>query len=364
MRFLSKFHILSILAACSILYSAWVLTSRRYQRIAPVGSGGNFQVASDFEKRLVVFGDSWSDDNAKDAPVRVWTDWLCSMFSCHQENLAQTAESSQQKYGGSVVDNTGLEDLSSGLGWYEAPLADLGSQMDQWLEAEQTVMQSMPAEAVETRHNNTIISVGFGVWDLWNLVGKDYDDAKESVVHSVTIIFERLNELSERWGTKDMRVILTMAPDVTFFPAFRPTPETQKDTVKLVEYWNNFLRSSAEEWDCGTIYLFDTNEFMLDQLRDWQLFAAGMEDEHGLGKNENPGWEDVTRPCVQRNSTFLGWTEKQCEHPDKYLFWDDMHLGPSAHRIMGEEIFHGIETLWLNETESTSAVSGSRGAAV
>jgi len=28
-----------------------------------------------------------------------------------------------------------------------------------------------------------------------------------------------------------------------------------------------------------------------------------------------------------------------------------MHLGPSAHRLMGTEIFHGIEELWLNRTQ-------------
>lgn len=89
MRSLSKFHVLSALAACSILYSAWVLTSRRYQLIAPVGSGRNFQVASDFDKRLVVFGDSWSDDKVKGARVRVWTDWLCSMVRvcCRERDI-------------------------------------------------------------------------------------------------------------------------------------------------------------------------------------------------------------------------------------------------------------------------------------
>lgn len=29
------------------------------------------------------------------------------------------------------------------------------------------------------------------------------------------------------------------------------------------------------------------------------------------------------------------------------IFRNEMHLGPSAHRLMGTEIFHGIEEMWL-----------------
>lgn len=218
------------------------------------------------------------------------------------------------------MDNNELEFLDSGSGWDGAPLADLRSQMNQWLQAEQTAIHAMPEEAVQMRQNNTIISVCFGVWDIWNLMEKEYDDAKVSVDHNIGTIFEQLNNLSDGWGTKDMKVILTMAPDVTFFPAFEPTSERQKNAVKLIEYWNNNLRKAAEEWDSGTIYLFDTNAFMLDQIRDWQLFAAGIEDAHGLGKND-PGWENVSGSCVQGHTSLLSWTGKHCEHPEKYLFW-------------------------------------------
>jgi len=81
MRFLSKLHILRALAACSILYSAWVLTSQRYRQVLPAGSDTGFQVAGSFDQRLVVFGDSWSDNSARDFEGQVWTDWLCSMVS-------------------------------------------------------------------------------------------------------------------------------------------------------------------------------------------------------------------------------------------------------------------------------------------
>lgn len=182
-------------------------------------------------------------------------------------------------------------------------------------------MRSLSDDDISLRQNNTIITVAFGVWDIWNLVGETYDIAKASIERSIRTLFEQLNALSDKWGTRNMKVILTMTVDVTFFPAFEPTSEKQKNTVKLVNYWNNMLRNGAEEWDRGTIYLFDTNAFMLDQIRDWQLFAAGMESANGLGRNEDPGWENVEKPCVMRRKTWALWGGERCENPEKYLFW-------------------------------------------
>ncbi|OJJ44030.1 hypothetical protein ASPZODRAFT_72471 [Penicilliopsis zonata CBS 506.65] len=363
MRLFNKLYVLFSLAACSLLYSGWILASHHY-KVVPTMSTPSFRVAPTFQHRLVVFGDSWSDNDAEGLPGFVWTDWLCSLYSCHHENMAQTVQSSslsltssKGKYVGAVVDNSQLDSSGSLLeGLYKQPLADFGEQADQWLTAELNTFKGLSADAISERQNNTIVAVSFGVWDLWNLIGKDIDTAKQSAEASIATLMDQLTVVAERWGTNDMKVILTLAPDVTFLPAFEPTADRHKDTIQVFNHWNKKLRDSAQDWARGTVYLFDTNAFLLDVLRDWQLFAAGIEEENGLGKNEDPGWENVEDPCVQDTQKFrlMSSGSDQCDKPDKYLFWDEMHLGPSAHRLMGTEIFHGIEEMWLKQKETTS----------
>lgn len=79
MKLFNKFYALCGLAACSIFVFFWVLISNRYLYTVAdaVGSRAGFKAAAEFEKRLVVFGDSWSDNNAREN--RVWTEWLCAL---------------------------------------------------------------------------------------------------------------------------------------------------------------------------------------------------------------------------------------------------------------------------------------------
>ncbi|KAL2835190.1 hypothetical protein BDW59DRAFT_4939 [Aspergillus cavernicola] len=354
MKLASKFHIVCAFAVFSIILSALFLGSQHfyYRR---VGSAHqpivDFQPTASFDRRLVVFGDTWSDNNAKEIHGgSVWTDRLCSSFSCHHENLAQTAKSLRGAYIGSIVDNEELSDTF--LNMYKSPLADLKSQVNQWLATETKAVLQLDDEVVHDRRNRTIVVVSFGVWDLWNAIGKDYEVATKSIDHSVEIMMEQLDLLSQNWGPDDLKIILTLAPDVTFLPGFRPLGDQHvsqyKEAVKLVERWNTKLRGAAEQWGKGTIYLFDTEAFLIDLIRDRQLYAAGVEEANGLGKNQDPGWENVEDACVESSQQWVVTSEgKRCEDPEKYLFWDDMHLGPSAHRLMGAEVFHGIDEMWL-----------------
>jgi HMG box factor len=77
-RLFNRFYALCAVAACTILYSAWFLTSRNLGDIVPLASE-QFRTASSFDQRLVVFGDSWSDNETEEKQGRVWTDWLCGM---------------------------------------------------------------------------------------------------------------------------------------------------------------------------------------------------------------------------------------------------------------------------------------------
>ncbi|KAI3128943.1 hypothetical protein DTO039G3_6451 [Penicillium roqueforti] len=342
-RLFNRFYALAAVAVCMIFTSAWFLTSRGFSDIVPLVSEP-FQVASTFDKRLVVFGDSWSDNKSDEAQGRIWTDRLCSMFSCHQENLAQTANPGKNI--GAVVDNSELDHLDR---LSQTHIADFKSQLRQWLDAESPATKDLPEEEVRSRQDRTIFVVSFGVWDLWSLVTKDYDVASKSVERRIATLMSQLDTLSDRWGTTDLKVILTQTVDVTFLPGFNSVGDQYKDTVRILDEWNGKLREVAREWSQGTIYLFDTNAFMMDRIRDWQLYAAGIEEENGLGKNLVPGWENVVEPCVESGvQVMMSKEKKQCEDPERYLFWNDMHLGPSAHRLMAAEIYHGIDGIMLN----------------
>ncbi|KXG50912.1 Esterase, SGNH hydrolase-type [Penicillium griseofulvum] len=341
-RLFNRFYGLSAVAVCMIFISAWFLTSRSLSDIVPSVSEP-FQVASTFDQRLVVFGDSGSDNQSGEPQGKIWTDWLCSMFSCYQENLAQTANPLLKGRNiGAVVDNKEL-DLLGRLSQTYIP--DFKSQLQQWLDAELAVTKGLSEEAVRSRQDRTIFVVSFGVWDIWSLITKDYDAASKSVERRIATLMDQLDVLSEQWGTTELKLILTQTVDVTFLPGFKSAGYQYKDTVRILEEWNRKLGEVVREWSHGTVYLFDTNAFIMDRIRDWQLYAAGIEEENELGKNLD-GWENVEEPCVESGfGVMMSKEKKQCEHPDKYLFWNEMHLGPFAQRLMATDIYHGIE-IW------------------
>lgn len=348
MTLFDKFYVLCALAACSILVSFWLLVSHRYRysRVSydtqPIGG---LQTATEFDRRLVVFGDSWSDLNSGE--VRVWTDLLCDSFSCHHENLAQTAQFSAGDFVGSVVDNSEVELPEDVREWQ---VADFKGQVRRWIAAEQEIIQDLSEKEIRKRKNNTITVVSFGLWDLWFLVDKGYDKATKSIDHKLDVIMEQMDLLSETLAGNETKVILTLPVDISFLPAFEPkSVDRQKNAVQIVEYWNNNLREAARKWNNGVIYLFDTNAFMADLVRDRQLFAAGIVQTSGLGKNENPGWENVQDPCVSRGKSWMMYRSERCAKPEKYLFWDEKSVGPSFHRLMATEIFDGINNLWLGQ---------------
>ncbi|EPS31744.1 hypothetical protein PDE_06701 [Penicillium oxalicum 114-2] len=358
-RLFNRFYTLCAVAAVTLLYSAWVLTSRHLGNSEPL-VGGSFRTVSSFDRRLVVFGDSWSNVKTEERQGRVWTDWLCEMFSCHHENLAQTAKLiSEGKLTGSVVDNADLELVARPS---PTKVPDFKSQLQLWLEAESKAVADLSEEQIRSRQDKTVFAVSFGLWDIWNLRTVDDRTAEGAVQRRIATLMAQLNRLSESWGpgSNKLNVILTQTVDVTFLPGFAATAAGDDDVdykraVRILDVWNKKLRQAAKGWDRGTIYLFDTNAFVMDRIRDWQMYAAGIEEPNGLGTNRDPGWENVVDPCVVSEKSlqtllFKGMSQsrRQCKNPDKYLFWDEMHLGPSAHRLMATEIYRGIDGVLLN----------------
>lgn len=227
------------------------------------------------------------------------------------------------EYTGAVVDNQEL-DLVDRLSKTHVP--DFKTQLKQWLDAESPTLEGLSEEQIRFRQEHTIFVISFGIWDIWDLVTKDegYNDAVGSVRRRIKTLLEQMDELSERWGSSDLNVILTQAVDVTFLPGFKDQGDQYKNAVNLIGEWNRALRDAAGKWERGRIYLFDTNSFVLDRIRDWQLYAAGIEEENGLGKNQE-GWVNMVDPCVESGNgikvMMSSSSGTMCENPEKYLFW-------------------------------------------
>lgn len=147
------------------------------------------------------------------------------------------------------------------------------------------------------------------------------EKAKSSADRSIKTLFDQLHALADKWEPLELKTILTLTSDLTFLPAFSPTAENHKKTIALVGYWNTQLRTLAEEWERGTIFLFDTDSFMLDQIRDRQLYVAGLVDEMDPTDNNSTDWHDVSSPCVKNNGTASSKNAEPCSNPEQFLFW-------------------------------------------
>lgn len=147
------------------------------------------------------------------------------------------------------------------------------------------------------------------------------DDTEKSMKRSLDTIFQQLDRLEKYTDSDDLHILLMLSIDPTFLPAFDPT-QGQKDMIDIVTDWNNKLTEKANDWGNGSVLIFNTNEFLNDQIRSRQFYLAGMLDGHGLG-NQNL-WDDVENPCVSSTNTWLSFLDNQdqrCENPERFLFW-------------------------------------------
>ncbi|KAH8697673.1 hypothetical protein BGW36DRAFT_397333 [Talaromyces proteolyticus] len=359
MRYLTRLNALSGLAFVSLLIAVRLLYVSGNGLPFPGKWGGTTAVIpGGAEHRLVVFGDAWSYTGSRlENEGKSWPEWVCTMWPCRLESYSQKNHACKGPLCGSVVDDAELQNLQSDLNSVREPLPDLRGQIDQWLAAEQAAVGTNPADSdIQARMNSTVFAVSFLVWDVWKFLRMPFDDTKGSTSRSIDVLFEQLDRLPAQSGSNDLKVVLMLSIDPTFLPAF-DVSSGQKDLVSVVTNWNQELQEKAKNWQGGSIFVFDTNEFLLDQIRGRQFYIAGMLDGNGLW-DQNP-WDDVEHPCVETTDTgkwmpFPGNKDERCENPERFLFWDGMHLGPAANQMMGTEIFHGIDSSWNNSTSTES----------
>lgn len=259
-------------------------------------------------------------------------------ISCtHHDNFARSLPHSWDTgYSGAVVDsnllnitmmNTTLSNSSSIAECVIAePLADLKTQVQQWLKFEKQQYDNSRVKQVE--RNGTIFTMWFSLWDLWYYSEKTIEEAEVAVIKSLDILFEQLDLIAENWPS-EMKIIIHEAIDTTFLPGWHsvrtgprgsdPYGECQRSAVLLVELWNRALDMRAIRWNGGSMYIYNTNEWLLDQVREQQLYTSHLSDANGMGANQSP-WNNVRSGCV-KTSKKLGETMTQCSDPNAFLFW-------------------------------------------
>lgn len=123
--------------------------------------------------------------------------------------------------------------------------------------------------------------------------------------------------------------------DCTFLPAWQnlrtgPTgsdlhADDQRNVVLFVEQWNLALDMRATRWTKGEIYIYNTNDWLLEQLLEQQLSLATLTDANGLGSHGSL-WSNTHEACTRighRSGDVSLDLESvsRCSDPDTYLFW-------------------------------------------
>lgn len=232
-----------------------------------------------------------------------------------------------------VIDSSLLDNISTFE--YEAvyPLADLKTQVAQWIRFERE--RSSIGRGHDFKRDGAIFVVWFSLWDLWYFSKKTKDEASEAVDRTMDTLFEQLDVIAEHSSSR-VRVIMPDAIDPTFLPGWRATrtglfgsdrrADDQRNAVRLVKKWNKALDDRAATWKKGVLYISGAHKWLLDQLREQQLIARKLSDRNGLGTHGSP-WIDVQSGCIvttNDRSPDLGEAPRvvdRCPEPNKYLFW-------------------------------------------
>lgn len=272
-------------------------------------------------------------------------------MSCtHHDNFARRdAVVDRHQFNETMLRTNNLNDsLNAGFKLFE-PIEDLASQIQEWLKFETQLYGT--SRVGELERNGTIFTVWFSLWDLWYYSEKNTIDAQYAVTETIDMLFKHLDVIADNWPSH-MRVIVPEAIDPTFLPLWHrlrtgprgsdPYGETQRNAVLLVKQWNQALDRKALRWQRGSMYIYNTNEWLVDQVRGQQLFADRLSDANGVGSTQSP-WSNVRVGCTRSsndNDDVVG--AERCSDPNTYLFLDDIHFGDNGMKMIGEGIAQDI----------------------
>ena len=181
----------------------------------------------------------------------------------------------------------------------------------------------------------TIFSVWFSLWDVWYDSQRSKEDSEKAIEDTINALFVQLDVLAKHWPLR-VKIIMPKAVDPTFLPGWHATRTgpsgsdrtaiEQRSAVRLVAKWNSAIQERSATWENGHLYLYDTNEWIIEQIRDRQMEILNVAEKHDSDKSKSP-WGNVTSPCVGNgdqkhpNATETDDGIVRCLDPQRYLFW-------------------------------------------
>ncbi len=69
------------------------------------------------------------------------------------------------------------------------------------------------------------------------------------------------------------------------------------------------------------MYIYNTNKWLLDQVREQQLFEAHSSDGNGMGESSQSPWNNMRSGCIESSKAegdVAG--AARCSDPNTYLF--------------------------------------------
>lgn len=368
MRTLTRFHALVFFAICTLAYMGWVLPSLQIQNRVQ-------KAFSRSQRRIVVFGDSWSDtgDYRVQIPAKnpqhnisrpLWTEALCKELLCDEiDNFARSSGSQDFKeHPDAVLDTDIMANVTNQHPDNQKFLADLKKQVQQWINFEK---QAGHIAARATHKEFTVFTVFFGISDIWQYASLGHKASDDDIRETIAALFAQLDVVAEHVQTRP-HVVLPKVVDISFLPAFalQPVefPDRQQTAVSLTKTWNDELDKAARQWTGGYLHFLETDKWLLNLIREQQMHKIGIADERGEGKS-NPKFREVRSPCVplpQTDAQFpfdMGDANSNrtepCDDASHYLFWDGMHLSGRAHKLLAIEAADLVAT---NYTHNLNAL--------
>ncbi|KAK9388910.1 hypothetical protein V1515DRAFT_596454 [Lipomyces mesembrius] len=311
---------------------------------------------------LIVFGDSWSDDATRPSPADraahvdgdkfyaaesrdgrrprrfgagfggrwsdgpVWPEYLCEAAGCADYlNLA---------FGGAKVTNK----------FVTSPVPDLVEQRDQFLaikEADYSAMDRYSPTDELTDNRRTLFIFWFGINDLiqYSSMLPTPVDRKRAVVSSVATLFDVATDIAGRFPQSNF--LFMSAVDVTLLPIWHKRfmandfqLRKYKEVVGLSKAWRQEMTMHVGNWNhsLGSIQYWDANAWYARSIS-------------GVANN---GFENLKDQCFDHDTGTL------CPKPNKYFFWDYVHLTTAAHKAIATRLSH--MNLWPAMTQYSESI--------
>ncbi|CAH1764604.1 3605_t:CDS:2 [Entrophospora sp. SA101] len=249
-------------------------------------------------KKFVVFGDSYSDNgNVFLLTNKTWPISIGGRFSngwVWPEHLSR-------------LSNAKLVDLAYGGRNSDVLVPGIKQQVDKYLK-----------HCKKKKSDSTL----FTVWDA----GNDYLNSNYSIDPKLLVksIMTSINTLYTKVGA--INYFVPDLPDLTITPMIRELPELKTKVPNVVKLHNSELKIALDAFEKTNpkvkIYRFPTVKWFKSILtpNNTKITQSGIEN------------------TVDACANFYATPPIVCPNPDKYAFWDSVHLTTKIHKLFADHI--------------------------